>query len=75
MQQSNDSKIAINKRIKYICNKKSKTIAVWITSKNKYVVVETITSFVNAQWAHNEAGKNSGSSHMKVGNIGANKQA
>ena len=47
MKQSNDSKLAINKRITDTRNKKRKTITVGLTTENQSVVAATIMGFMN----------------------------
>ena len=73
MKQSNDSKLAINKRITDTRNKKRKTITVGLTTENQSVVAANITGFINEQHNQNEAVSSSRSPPMKGSNAGVNR--
>ena len=75
MQQGDVRRRAINKRITDTRNKKRTTSIVRLTTETQYIVAETITCFMNARKAQNEAGSIRINTHMNGSNTGANRQA
>ena len=75
MQQSNDRKRAIDKRITETRNKKRKASIVGLTTENKSVVAATTTVFMNAHQSQNENTSISVIPNMNVSSAEANIQA
>ena len=75
IQQNNDRKHAISKRITETRNNYRKTVAVDITTEKQSVVETTITGFWDTHRSQNEAGSSSGNPHINSIISGSNKQS